>query len=207
MAYSKEQLLEQISKSGKVIIDLGCGPRKKEGTIGIDYADLPGVDFVANLEEGLGFLPDNSVDEYVNSHFLEHIENFELLMSEMHRTLKPGGLLKVIVPHFSNPYYYSDYTHKRFFGLYTFDYFSGIDYGYKRQTPVYNQSFQYNILKRRFVPRSPYFFFINIFKKHILNRIFNCSKYMQSLYEDSFCYAFPCYEMVFEMEAVKKPGQ
>lgn len=203
MPYTKEELLNVLATTHKVVIDLGCGPNKKEGAIGFDYADLPGVDYVANLEEGLSFLPDNSVDVYLNSHFLEHISQLELLMSEIHRTLKPGGRLKVIVPHFSNPYYYSDYTHVRFFGLYSFDYFSGLDHGYRRKTPVYNNSFQYRILTRRLIFRSPYLPVISSIKKHIFTPLFNCSKYMQSLYEDSFCYAIPCYELVFELEPVK----
>ncbi|MEI6576821.1 MAG: class I SAM-dependent methyltransferase [Bacteroidota bacterium] len=203
MAFTREQLTEYLSTTPKVIIDLGCGPTKRPGSLGIDHADLPGVDFVADLEVGLGFLPDNSVDDIYNSHFLEHIENLEQLLSEIHRCLKPGGRLHVVVPHFSNPYYYSDYTHKKFFGLYSFDYFSGLDYGYRRKTPSYNKSFRFRILSRRLIFRSPSSFVINLMKKHILTRLFNSSKYMQSVYEESFCYTFPCYELIMEMEAMK----
>ena len=44
-------------------------------------------------------------------------------MREITRVLKKNGKANIFVPHFSNPYYYSDYTHKRFLGLYTFYYF------------------------------------------------------------------------------------
>ena len=105
-------------------IDLGCGPNKKEGYKGVDILPLQGVDFVVDLEKGLSFLKDNEVDEYYSAHFLEHVVNLDFLLSEIHRTLKPGGICEIRVPHFSNPFYYSDYTHKRFFGLYSFDYFT-----------------------------------------------------------------------------------
>src|SRR5665811_1875556 len=88
-------------------IDLGCGRNKKAGFKGMDILPLTGVDFVINLEQGINIIADNSVDEYYSSHFLEHIHEFDLLMSEIHRTLKPGGICTIIVPHFSNPFYYS----------------------------------------------------------------------------------------------------
>ncbi len=44
-------------------------------------------------------------------------------MAELHRVTRSGGRIEVIVPHFSNPYGYSDPTHVRFFGAYSFYYF------------------------------------------------------------------------------------
>jgi hypothetical protein len=38
------------------------------------------------------------------------------------KDLEQGELIEIIVPHFSNPHYYSDPTHVRFFGLYTMSY-------------------------------------------------------------------------------------
>ena len=124
MNYSIKIDLEQIINSqNPVVIELGCGKKKREGRITVDQIDLPNVDIVADIENGLPFLPDNSVDEIHCRSVLEHIENFENLMREITRVLKKNGKANIFVPHFSNPYYYSDYTHKRFFGLYTFYYF------------------------------------------------------------------------------------
>lgn len=107
--------LNGLFDSGKrVVVELGCGPRKKEGRIGIDKLDLPNVDIVSDLEDGLSFMPDKSVDEIHCRSILEHIENFENLVRDIVRVLKSNGTARVFVPHFSNPYYYSDYTHKRF---------------------------------------------------------------------------------------------
>ena len=184
-------------------IDLGCGPNKKAGFKGMDILPLPGVDFVVDLEKGFGFIEDNSVDEFYTSHFLEHVQNLELILSEIYRTLKPGGTLTVFVPHFSNPYYYSDYTHKRFFGLYSFDYFTSLDTGYRRKVPGYNASIDFSVVERKLILKPPSFFFTNLFKKHILNRIFNSNKYFQAVYEEYFTNIFPCYEMKFVLKPVK----
>src|SRR5215211_3969719 len=94
------------------ILELGCGTTKQQGRIDIDRRQLPGVDIVADLEYGLPFLPENSADAIYSESFLEHIDDFQLLMHEIWRVLKPTGKKHLFVPHFSNPYYYSDYTHR-----------------------------------------------------------------------------------------------
>ena len=96
-------------------IDLGCGTNKKEGFLGADIRPLPGVDFVIDLENGLSFLKENDVEMFYSSHFLEHIDHLDMLMTEIHRTLLPDGIFEIVVPHFSNPYFYSDYTRKLVF--------------------------------------------------------------------------------------------
>jgi len=48
--------LDNIYKSTEpVIIELGCGPSKKPVRIGIDHIDLPNVDIVADMENGLKY--------------------------------------------------------------------------------------------------------------------------------------------------------
>ena len=193
--YSLSELLTHINQHDKIIIELGCGPVKTPGNIGIDKVPLHEVDYIADLEEGLPFLPDRCVDEYIAFHSLEHIENLELLLRDIHRTLKPQGILKVTAPHFSNPYYYSDYTHKKFFGLYTFDYFSVKDSGYKRKVPDYYTSFHFEVVERKFVFKSP-FYFRNLIKQ-VLNRLINSCKYIQELYEENLCFLIPTQEIRF----------
>jgi SAM-dependent methyltransferase len=90
----------------------------------VDRVALPGVDVVADLNEPFARLPDDCVAEVYTRHTLEHVERFLELLAEIHRITAPGGRVEVVVPHFSNPYGYSDPTHVRFFGLYSFFYFS-----------------------------------------------------------------------------------
>ena len=115
MAWSTEKLISEIKGRNPVIVELGCGPNPPSTLIGIDILPLEGVHYVTDLEKGLGMIPDNSIDELHSRHFMEHVQNFDVLIKDIHRILKPGGKHFVVVPHFANPYYYSDYTHKRFF--------------------------------------------------------------------------------------------
>jgi SAM-dependent methyltransferase len=105
-------------------INLGCGNKRREGFIGIDVGDVPAVDVRRDVLEYLRSLPDGSVAEVYSRHFLEHLEPPALqeLLAQVDRVLRPGGHIHFIVPHFSNPYYHSDPTHRQAFGVHTFSY-------------------------------------------------------------------------------------
>lgn len=197
-----EEYLNLTRSKEYIKIELGCGPSKQADTIGIDAIPVPGVDLVANLEDGLPFIPDNSVDEITSVHFLEHINNLELLIREIHRVLKPAGIHKVIVPHFSNPHYFSDITHKKFFGLYTFDYYATGNTKLRRKVPDFYHNFKFEIQNRKLIFKSQ-FFFRNLFKKWILSKIFNLNGYLQEYYEECLAGIFPCSEIYFEMKPQK----
>jgi len=200
----KGDLQQRLSKLDRVVIELGCGQNKKSGRIGIDRIDLPGVDIVCDLEEGLPFLPENSVDEIHAISIFEHIHNFEFLMSEIVRVLKIDGKCRAVIPHFSNPYFYSDYSHKIFFGLYTFRYFMEEDKQLKRKVPNFYTTIRINIIKENLIFTSP-FKGRKLFKK-LMGTIINSNNYFKEWYEENLCYIFPCYaiEIVFSPDNKKE---
>jgi len=184
-----------------ISINLGSG-RKPHADIGIDRFALPGVAIVADLERGLGFLRDDSVDRVVCEHFLEHIGQFEGLMAEIHRVCKPGATVEIAVPHFSNPHYYSDYTHRRFFGLYTFDYFTPRPLQpLKRKVPDYYGGARFRVLRREygFASRVK----IRRWFKGLVQRYVNSSRGRQEFYEESLCWMVPCHEIRFVLAPIK----
>jgi len=112
------------------ILDIGCstidrkykGSNPKDKVIGLDKFHVDGADVIADLEYSLPFR-DNSFDMVVAKHVLEHIVNFFSVMEEIFRVLKPNGILKVWVPHFSSALAYANPDHKRYFTAGTFLYF------------------------------------------------------------------------------------
>lgn len=107
-----------------VILNIGCGKTRIPGSIGIDRASIEGfTDIVHNLDLVPYPFQDASVDEIHLYHVLEHLENPVKIMEEIHRILKPGGMLYMRVPHFSSMGAFSDITHKRPFGYTSFDCF------------------------------------------------------------------------------------
>jgi SAM-dependent methyltransferase len=108
----------------EVIVNLGCGKTRIPGSIGVDRVAIPGsVDVVHNLNVTPYPFPDESVDEVHFYHVLEHLDDPVAKLEEIHRILKPGGVLHMRVPHFSSSGAFTDITHKRPFSYYSFDCF------------------------------------------------------------------------------------
>ena len=189
---------EKIINKQQIKIELGCGNSKHAGYIGIDALALENVDITTDIEDGLHFIPDNSIDEVYSSHFLEHLDNFEMIINEIYRILKPN---KVFVPHFSNPYFYSDPTHKRFFGLYTFDYYSETSALKRKVPPFYEGKNKFIITKRKLIFKSP--FKSRNLIKILFQKTINSSNFLLEFYEENLCYIFPCQEIYYEMTVIK----
>ncbi len=200
-ALIKIDLAKALAGPEAVAVDLGCGERAHPGRIGIDRLDLPGVDIVADLEDGLPFLPDNSVDSFHSKSFLEHIDALDLIMREMWRALKPTGRVYLFVPHFSNPYYYSDYTHKRFFGLYSFEYFSKAQNRFHRKSPSFYQDFGFETEEILLEFTSPWR--LRKIGKRLAQKLFNLSPGWQEFYEENLCYLIPCYGIRATLKPIK----
>jgi ubiquinone/menaquinone biosynthesis C-methylase UbiE len=194
MQYFKDKngILKNIDKEDKIVIELGGGKNKK-GRINIDQLDLPEVDIVTNLEEGLSFLPDNSVDEIHSKSLLEHINNLNLLMKEIHRVLKKNGSFHCFVPHFSNPYFYSDPTHVRFFGYYTFYYYADEESmeKIKRKVPSFYNEKKFTILSQKLTFSSPFKIYNKLLK--IVEKIINRNIFLQEFYEGILINFIKCY--------------
>jgi SAM-dependent methyltransferase len=116
------KIVEQVGTS-PLKLDIGCGPNRRPGFIGVDIAESTGADIVMNMEtQNLPF-EDNSVDEIVCSHFLEHVHNLIPIMNECHRVLKPRGVMVIYVPIYPSIQAFQDPTHVRFFTQMTLSYF------------------------------------------------------------------------------------
>ncbi len=78
-------------------INLGCGHKKLDGYINVDFNPSCHPDVLHNLQKGLPF-DSNTADEIVAYDFLEHCEDFVSTMNEIIRVLKIGGVLKARFP-------------------------------------------------------------------------------------------------------------
>ncbi|MEP6924485.1 MAG: class I SAM-dependent methyltransferase [Pyrinomonadaceae bacterium] len=107
----------------KKILDVGCGANKHPGAIGLDYNPRTGADVIHDL----GVFPypfaDDEFDGIVSNHVIEHVPDVMALISELYRITKPGGRIKLLTPHYTNPDWASDPTHRNHFNSYTFNVF------------------------------------------------------------------------------------
>lgn len=201
----KNNVLIRLQPDAPVAIELGCGPNKRHAdAIGIDALDYPCVDVVGDVYEVLAQLPTGSVGKVYSYHFIEHVESVSRLLEELSRVVKAGGEIEFIAPHFSNPHFYSDPTHRNFFGLYTFSYFSTGSL-LRRKVPTYQEKLWFRLeqVDLRFKSFPP-FYVRHAFKK-LIGSVFNSCGYMKELYEENFCYLFPCYEVCYRLRRIDIP--
>lgn len=80
-------------------LNVGCGTDIREGWTNLDIRELPGVDIVCNMSEGIP-LEDGSVDEILAQDILEHfpLDQTDQILSEWNRILRDHGYIRIEVP-------------------------------------------------------------------------------------------------------------
>ena len=95
-------------------LDLGCGPKKKDGFIGVDCLPMAGVDTLFDLRTTPWPWADGSVEQVHCAHFVEHLTGVERIafFNELWRVMKPAATAEIITPDWSNASAYGDPTHQ-----------------------------------------------------------------------------------------------
>jgi predicted SAM-dependent methyltransferase len=96
------------------ILDLGCGSNKLEGAVGVDSDPNSEADIIHDLNIVPYPFKNNEFGMVYSHHSLEHLENTEKVMQEIHRITKPGGKVRIFVPWAGNARAFG-YQHKTFF--------------------------------------------------------------------------------------------
>ncbi len=120
-------------------LHLGCGKDIKKDWLNLDIASGEGIDIVADLDECAHLplpLEEDTVDEFLAGHVIEHLKNPLPMMQELHRIAKPGAKAVFRCPYGSSDDAFDDPTHQRQYFLSSFGYFSQpfywrADYGYR----------------------------------------------------------------------------
>ena len=111
----------------KRVLDLGCGKNKhrieETSVTGVDIDPESGADIIHDLNELPWPFHDSEFDEIICQDVLEHLDDLPSIMQEISRISKDGSIVKIRTPHYSSHYAYTDPTHRRYFGYYTFDHF------------------------------------------------------------------------------------
>jgi hypothetical protein len=98
-------------------LNLGCGGDKRPGWINVDKYPEFAPDQVADLEALPWPWPDDSVDEVMLRHVLEHLgrtpELYLGIIKELWRVCRDGAQITIVVPHPRHDSYLNDPTHVR----------------------------------------------------------------------------------------------
>jgi ubiquinone/menaquinone biosynthesis C-methylase UbiE len=188
-----------VKQGDDLVLELGCGARKRHPeAICIDAIEYDGVDIVGDIYEELQKFPENCVRAVYSYHCFEHLPDIGAVLDELARVMQPDAELIVVAPHFSNPYFYSDCTHRVSFGLYTFAYFAEENL-FSRKVPRYAKSVDFELRSVKLIFKSPKPYYFRWGFKKLFEWFFNLGGYLAEFYEENLCYLIPCYEVKYEL--------
>lgn len=104
---SRAILFEDVVTPTSTALDFGCGnggvlqSLAVKRRIGIEISELAAAEAAQCLDEvheRLDEVADESVDVVISCHALEHVDAPADVVREMHRILRPGGLVRILVP-------------------------------------------------------------------------------------------------------------
>lgn len=180
----------------KRILDIGCGRNKRPGAVGIDRVRLPGVDLVQDLNRFPYSFANETFDEVYAVHVIEHMDSILRVMEEIHRISKPGALVTVITPHYTDPVSWQDPTHKWHLSSYSFNYF----------TPEYHTN-HYSPARFRILTRD--LELARIWRTLGLQYLVNLDnrrpalRFLRKLWEQHLCFLMRGKQLTFVLEVVK----
>jgi SAM-dependent methyltransferase len=105
------------------ILDVGCGANKFKGAIGLDSNPRTAADVIHDLGTFPYPFADNEFDLVVSNHVAEHVPDLMGFVAELHRITRHGGRIRILTPHYTNPDWANDPTHRNHINSFTFNTF------------------------------------------------------------------------------------
>ena len=192
--------IEKLSSPniGKRVLDVGCGWNKTPGAIGIDANPKAHADVIHDLGNFPYPFADDEFDEIVCRHVAEHVPDVMAFVTELFRITRPGGRIKITTPHYSNPDWPTDPTHRNHFNSYSFNCFVE-----ERQVfPFYTEV--------KLKPIRTYVSLANLWRAIGLEVLVNLDqrrpafRFTRKFWEFYLSYVFRGKELQFEFEVMKK---
>jgi len=180
------------------VLDVGCGTNKHAGAIGMDINPRTNADVIHDC----GVVPypfaDDEFDTVICNHVAEQVTDVMAFVSELHRITKHGGTIKILTPHYTNPDWATDPTHRNHFNSYSFNCFMQD----RQLFPFYTDI--------ELKPRRIYVSLANLWRAIGLEFLVNLDtrspkfRFTRKLWEFYLSYIFRGKELQFEFEVVKK---
>ena len=108
---------KDMETTEKLRLNLGCGDKLLPGWLNVDSVPDCNPDMVCNLEQFPWPWADNSVEEILLSHVLEHLgeerDVYLGIIKELYRVCCHGAKIQIMVPHPRHDHYLWDPTHVR----------------------------------------------------------------------------------------------
>jgi SAM-dependent methyltransferase len=169
-------------------LDLGAGTAEQvPGAVRLDARRACRPHVVADVDRGALPFRDGSFHTVGAYDVIEHVADLVRFLEEVHRVLRPGGVLRLTTPHFSSANAYTDPTHRRALGLRSLDYFTD------GHPLAYYSTARFRVQHRAL-----------IFRGRWLGRMMAAvARRWPRLYEERFAWLVPAWFIYAELEVVK----
>lgn len=173
-----------------MFLNLGSGKRKIKDSLDIDINKASKPDVVHDLNITPYPFEKNTFEGVYCYDVLEHLDDLMSVMAELHRICKNRSLITIESPHFSSVNAYTDPTHKHYFGLFSFDYFTG-----ENMWSYYTENrFRFKNIKRKI-----------IFQKGIFKKCFEWFfNHYPHFYETKIAWVIPAEKIHVVLKVIKK---
>lgn len=179
------------------ILDIGCGRNKTPGAVGIDSNPRSAADVIHDLDDVPYPFPDNEFDLIIGNQVIEHVGDVLAVVAELHRIARPGAIIRLDTPHYSDIASYTDPTHRRHLTTESFSYFTGkrTDYDYYSEV--------------RLKPRVVRVTMLKLWRRLGFELLVNsCNRYpslrfLRKFWETYLCFVVRGKTVYFEFEVIK----
>ncbi len=169
-------------------LNLGCGRDRKPGCLNVDVNPAVEPDLAWDLDRRPYPLPRNHFETIFANDVVEHLDDPMGFLTEVHDLLVPGGKVVITTPHFSCSNSYTDPTHRRHLGYFSFDYLT------EESSLRFYTGVRFAITKR-----------LLVFQNGRLDRcVAWWANRHPALYERRFAWLFPAWFLIFELSAVQQ---
>jgi SAM-dependent methyltransferase len=115
-----EDIQSLVASRRQRVLDIGCGTNKTPGAIGMDVNPRTDADVIHDLDDLPYPFVDDQFDEVIGRHVIEHVRDPMGVMCELHRITRNGGIVRLVTPHWTNPDFATDLTHRNHLNSYSF---------------------------------------------------------------------------------------
>lgn len=171
-------------------LNLGSGADIRKGYVNLDIVKLPGVDIVHDIDKFPYPFPDNSFEEIIANHIIEHVEDVPRVLEDLWRISKPNAVIKITTPHHASGNSYGDVTHKHYFNFTAFEHLSNKKINVISNEAVKVSKFNLSLKKGK----------ITLVRFKFLEPLIN--KY-KKLYDYGLCYILRPLDIIVEYEVIK----
>ncbi len=173
-----------------MILDIGCGKNKRPGALGVDSNRDASADVIADVNRGSLPFRDGVFERIWVVHVIEHVADVIATIEELHRVARPGGIIIVETPHYTDFSSFCDPTHRWHLNSFSFRYFTEDgDFSYYSRRRLHQRRLQVKLLK--------------LWKLLGFEFAVNHSLVFRKFWEHYLCFVIRGKAIVFEFEVVK----